>query len=69
MIRKGTEVRWDWGKGTATGIVEEIYKSDVKKTINGSKVKRNASQSDPAYLIKQDDGQKVLKSANEVSRA
>ena len=69
MIKEGTKVKWDWGKGTATGIVDEIYKSDVNKTIDGSEVKRSASDSDPAYLIKQDDGQKVLKSSSEVSRA
>ena len=69
MIKEGTEVNWSWGNGTAKGKVDEVFTSEVERTIDGNKVKREASQSEPAYLITQDDGQKVLKSKSEVSRA
>lgn len=69
MIKKGTEVKWKWGDGTAKGEVQEVFHSDVERTINGNEVKREASQDSPAYLIKQDDGSRVLKSSDEVSRA
>lgn len=68
MIREGTIVKWKWGKGSATGTVVEIYTNNVEKTINGNKVKREASQANPAYLIEEEDGQEVLKSKSEVSR-
>lgn len=68
MIRKGTRVEWQWGNGSATGEVEALYKEDVSKTIDGTEVTRNATSDNPAYLIVQDDGGKVLKSASEVSR-
>lgn len=67
MIREGSKVKWQWGDGTASGEVVKIYKSDIEKTIDGSSVKREASQNSPAYLIKQEDGQEVLKSKSEVS--
>lgn len=69
MIREGTEVKWDWGNGSATGTVEEVHHEKVSKTINGNEVTRDGSDDDPAYVIKQDDGQTVLKSASEVERA
>lgn len=68
MIREGTKVEWSWGNGSAVGEVEEIFREDVSKTIDGTDVSRNASDDNPAYLIVQDDGAKVLKSASEVSR-
>ena len=68
MIKEGTEVKWKWGNGTASGTVDKVYMSDVNITIDGNKVEREASQDSPAYLIKQDDGQKVVKSKSEVSR-
>ena len=69
MIRKGTSVEWDWGNGTAKGTVDEIFHDDVERTIDGNTVSRTASDDEPAYLIKQDDGQRVLKSSTEVRRA
>ena len=33
MIKKGTEVTWNWGNGRASGIVLEIFKEEVTKTI------------------------------------
>lgn len=68
MIKEGTEVEWKWGSGRAHGSVTKIYKKDAEVTIDGNKVKREASEDEPAYLIEQSDGQKVLKSKSEVSR-
>lgn len=68
MIREGTLVTWDWGKGTAEGSVKKVYKEDVEKTIKGNHIKREASEDCPAYLIEQDDGSEVIKSSTEVSR-
>jgi hypothetical protein len=69
MIRKGTIVEWNWGKGSATGKVDEVFKKDVSRTIKGNKVYREASKLSPAYMIVQEDGSKVLKSKSEVKRA
>jgi len=69
MIKSGTKVKWKWGNGYAEGKVEEVHHSDVSKQINGNTVNREASQKEPAYFIKQDDGQGVLKSSSEVQRA
>ena len=69
MIRKGTQVTWKWGNSNASGEVKDVFHSDTTKEIKGSKVKREASEEKPAYLIEQDDGQIVLKSSTEVQRA
>ncbi len=68
MIKQGTKVEWKWGEGKASGEVAEVYHSDISKQIDGETIKRKASQDDPAYLIKQEDGQRVLKSRSEVER-
>tara|TARA_Y100000296_G_scaffold54402_1_gene62375 strand:+ start:137 stop:361 length:225 start_codon:yes stop_codon:yes gene_type:complete len=64
-----TEVEWEWGNGSATGNIREKFTSDVERTIKGSSVKREASDSDPAYLIEQDDGSKALKSHSEINKS
>jgi hypothetical protein len=68
-IREGTEVRWRWGAHTATGKVVEIHRGRVTRTLAGSEISRNGSDDDPAYLIEQDDGARVLKLRSEVERA
>lgn len=68
MIREGTEVKWKWGNGTATGKVEATYIKSVTKTIKGNEVTRNGSQDDKALYIKQEDGSTVLKLESEVER-
>ncbi|MGB3464321.1 MAG: DUF2945 domain-containing protein [Cyclobacteriaceae bacterium] len=69
MIREGTEVKWKWGNGHATGKVVETSNDTMERTIDGSKVKRNGSDDDKALLIEQEDGGKVLKLQSEVERA
>ena len=69
MIRKGTNVKWSWGNGTATGKVEETFTEEVTRTIKGNKVTRKGESGNKALLIKQEDGTKVLKLEDEVEKA
>ena len=66
---KGDTVEWNWGGGTGTGTVVERFTDDVTRTIKGNEVKRKASDDCPAYMIEQDDGDRVLKSHSELSGA
>lgn len=66
-IHVGDSVEWSWGDGTGRGTVTERFTEPVTRTIDGTEVKRNASTDEPAYLIEQDDGDRVLKSADELS--
>jgi len=65
--KKQQNVSWEWGSGTADGKVIEVYTSKITKTIKGNEVTRKASDDEPAYLIEQEDGDKVLKSHSELS--
>ncbi len=66
---KGDTVSWSWGSGTATGTVAEAFTDKVTRTIKGSEITRDASAEDPAYLIEQEDGDRVLKSASELKKS
>ena len=66
---KGDKVEWEWGSGSATGKVTEVYTEEVTKTLKGSEITRDASEDEPAYLSEQEDGDEVLKSHSEVSKA
>lgn len=65
-IRKGTEVRWQWGAHSATGKVVEIHHDRVTRALGGSEITRNGSEENPAYLIEQEDGSRVLKLRSEI---
>jgi len=67
-IAKGTNVEWKWGANTAEGKVTEKFEKPVQRTIKGTKVKRNASKEEPAFLIEQEDGDRVLKSESELHK-
>lgn len=66
-IHIGDTVNWNWGNGTGSGTVTERFTEKVTRTIDGSEITRHASEDEPAYLIEQDDGDRVLKSASELS--
>lgn len=68
-FRKGSKVRWQWGSGMATGKIVERFIKPVSRTIKGTEVKRDASAKEPAYLIEQEDGDRVLKSRSELTSA
>lgn len=65
-IHIGDTVTWQWGDGTASGEVVERYTERIEKTIDGAEVVRDASEDEPAYLVRQEDGSEVLKSASEL---
>ena len=64
---KNETVKWKWGNGYGEGKVVDIFYNDIEKTIKGEKIKRKASKDKPAYLIKQNDGDEVLKTHSEIS--
>lgn len=66
---KGATVRWNWGGNQAEGKVTERFDRRVQRTIKGSRIVRNGSKDDPAYLIEQEDGGRVLKLHSELEAA
>jgi len=69
QFKVGDTVEWNWGPGTGAGRIVEWHTDDVEKTIKGSTIKRNASADEPAYLIEQEDGDRVLKSGSKLRAA
>ena len=67
-FHKGDHVRWTWGANQAEGVVAQSFTSRVKRTIKGKAIIRNATEDEPAYLVKQQDGGRALKSASELSK-
>ena len=65
----GDKVKWNWGNGTGRGKITKKYTQKITRKISGSEITRNASEDEPAYLIEQDDGDEVLKSGSEISKA
>ena len=66
---KGDKVQWNWGNGTASGEIEKIYTQKITVKIKGEEVTRDANNDNPAYYIKQSDGDAVLKKHSEVIKA
>lgn len=63
----GSKVSWTWGNGTAHGKLVDRFERRVQRTLKGTKVVKNGSADNPAVLIEQDDGAKVLKLESELS--
>lgn len=68
-FRQGQDVKWSWGNAEGEGKIKERLERKVERTIKGSKIKRNGSEDDPAYLIEQEDGDEVLKLGSELKEA
>lgn len=65
-IETGMRGSWKWGNGRGRGTVEEIFHESVTRTLQGAEVTRHGSNDDPALLLRQDDGARVLKLRSEV---
>ena len=68
MIQQGTEVKWKWGRGTATGKVKDIFDHEITTTIKGTKVTRKGKPENNALFIVQENGNDVLKLESEVEK-
>jgi hypothetical protein len=66
-FRKGARVRWNWGQGVGRGQVAERFDRHVERTIEGSRITRNGSPGNPAYLVRTDHGGEVLKLGSELT--
>jgi hypothetical protein len=67
-MKKGEKVHWNFGKGQAEGKIDDKFTEPVKRKIKGTEVKRNASKEEPAYMVKQENGNKALKSESELKK-
>ncbi len=67
--RKGAKVAWNWGIGTGTGKVRESFKEKVTRQIKGEEITRDATEDNPAYLIEQEDGDRVFKKHSGLRKA
>jgi len=47
---EGTKVEWDWGSGTASGEIREVYTQKRTLNIDGNEVTREATDGCPAGL-------------------
>ncbi len=65
-MKKGTEVTWKWGNGTAKGKIKDTFDKEITRKIKGAEVTRKGSKDDLVLLIEQEDGDEVLKLASEV---
>lgn len=65
-FREGAPVHWKWGQGVGEGKVAERFERRVSRTIAGKRIVRVGTKDNPAYLIHQKDGGKVLKRGSEL---
>ena len=68
MYSEGTKVKWKWGSGYGHGEVQSAFEKKVTRKIDGSEVTRDGSSDNPAYYIKVEDGNNVLKLHSEVEK-
>lgn len=65
----GDHVHWAWGRGEGRGRIAARFEHRVERVIKGSRIVRNGSPANPAYLIEMIDGREVLKLGSELSDA
>ena len=66
-FRTDQYVKWNWGNGEGHGQVKERFEREVTRTLQGSEITKDGDEDNPAYLIKQEDGDEVLKRGSELS--
>ena len=66
---EGDKVEWNWGNGTGSGTVQSKFEEKTTRKIDGTEVTKNGCQDNPAYYIKVEDGNNVLKLGSELSKA
>ncbi len=65
---EGDRVKWWWGFGTAHGVIAKVYTRKTTRKVKGSEITKNGTKRCPAYVIRLDGGDKVLRLHSEVER-
>lgn len=66
-FKKSSKVQWQWLGRPVHGVVEEVHKESITKTIKGKKITRHGSDEKPAYLVKSEAGNIALKLESELT--
>lgn len=68
-FKKSQKVQWKWLGKSILGQILEVFHKSVTKTIKGKKITRHGSEDNPAYLVRSEAGNQVLKLQSEISVA
>ena len=68
-FRTNQHVKWNWGNGEGAGQIQERFERKVTRKLKGSEITKDGDEDNPAYLIKQEDGDEVLKRGSELKAA
>lgn len=68
-IQEGDKVEWNWAGSTAAGTIKSIFHTKTTRHIKGTEVVKHGTKDNPALMINQDDGDRVLKLLSEVEKA
>lgn len=68
-FNEGDSVKWSWGNGTGKGTIQSKFEEKTTRKIDGTEVTKNGSAENPAYYVKVEDGNNVLKLGSELSAA
>jgi hypothetical protein len=68
-MKPNDKVTWTWGNGSAEGKVAEVRHDRTEITSKGQKIVRNGTSDNPALIIEQESGDRVLKLQSEVQKA
>ena len=65
-VSEGDKVSWNWGGSTAEGTVKSIFHEKTTRKIKDNEVVKHGTKDNPALMIHQQDGDRVLKLLSEV---
>ncbi|MGB3470472.1 MAG: DUF2945 domain-containing protein [Erythrobacter sp.] len=60
-------VKCNWGNGEGKSQIAERFEREVTRALQYAEVTKDGDEHNPAYLIKQEDGDEVLKRSSELS--
>jgi len=69
FYKEDDKVSWSWGSGRASGTIQSVFTEKTTRKIDGTEVTRNGDKDNPAYYIRVEDGNNVLKLHSEVDKA
>lgn len=66
-LTPGARVAWTGNGHLIEGVIQKVFTHRLERTIKGATVTQDACRRDPAYLIRQDDGETLLKNFSELT--